>query len=357
MTVPPLTHLYVNPAGECNLACSHCWITPGRSGAPFSVRERLEEEFTPEQFRELLDRAAALGLKNLKFTGGEPLLRSDFPLLYRAAAEHPAGLFVNIETNGTLEPEGIWEAFEEHPPGSVAVSLDSAVPEVHDDFRNTPGAFRKTVSFIEKLVSREVNTQVIASTVDFRVEPVLEIARLCRDMGVGSLKVNPVQPIGRGAKLHGSGTRIENILSFARNIHETCGRSVAVDVPPAFLPIDRLRESGRCPLQNLLGVLASGDVSFCGIGFICGELVMGNFITGDLERIWREHPLPVQVRTLLPGELEGICGNCIHSSVCLGSCVMQNYYSTGRFTAPFWVCSEAEKEGLFPNTRKIRPDA
>ncbi|MFO8182900.1 MAG: SPASM domain-containing protein, partial [Candidatus Aegiribacteria sp.] len=183
------------------------------------------------------------------------------------------------------------------------------------------------------------------------------VARLCRDLGVGSLKVNPVQPIGRGAGLHGNNTGIESILSFARDIHETCGRSVTVDVPPAFLPVNRLKESGRCPLQNLLGVLANGDVSFCGIGFICGELVMGNFITEELENIWRDHPLLQKVRTLLPGKLEGICGNCVHKGICLGSCVMQNYYSTGSFTAPFWVCSRAEENGLFPETRKIRPDA
>ncbi|MCD4775377.1 MAG: radical SAM protein, partial [Candidatus Aegiribacteria sp.] len=129
MNIPPLRHLYVNPVGECNLACKHCWIAPKRSETPFQTRERLNSEFSPEQFVDLLDQAVELGLKNLKFTGGEPLLRSDFAELYRTAVEHPGILTLGIETNGTLVPDGLWDVFEKHPPRTVAVSLDSVNAE------------------------------------------------------------------------------------------------------------------------------------------------------------------------------------------------------------------------------------
>lgn len=357
MNIPPLRHLYVNPVGECNLACKHCWIAPKRSETPFQTRNRLDSEFSPEQFMDLLDQAVELGLKNLKFTGGEPLLRSDFPELYRTASEHSSKLIINIETNGTLTPDGLWDVLEDHPPRTVAISLDSVNAEEHDDFRNTKGAWKKTVSFAKELVKRKINTQVILSSVAFEVQPVLEMALFCQNIGVSSLKINPVQPIGRGKNLHKSRVDIKRIVSFANEIHKICGTSVSVDIPAVFLPLNRIKDSGWCPIYNLLGVLPDGGISFCGIGFSCGELVMGNFFKDKLKDIWSNSNLLVKLRIQVPAEFEGICGNCIHSNRCLGKCVMQNYYSNGDFTSSYWMCEEAEKTGIFPETRKIKPYA
>ncbi|MCK4671453.1 MAG: radical SAM protein, partial [Candidatus Aegiribacteria sp.] len=185
MDTPPLRHLYVNPVGQCNLACKHCWISPERSSQHFETRKRLESEFTSEQFIKLLDQTVKLGLKNIKFTGGEPLLRSDFPELYRIAAEYrDAELVIDIETNGTLIPDGLLEALEKHPPGQIAVSLDSIHEQEHDSFRNTQGAWARTVRFIKELVKREITTQVIMSTVKLEVEPVLRMALFCQETGV-----------------------------------------------------------------------------------------------------------------------------------------------------------------------------
>ena len=285
MTPPPLIHLYVNPVDDCNLACSHCWIAPCRSGEPFATRKRKANEFSPVQFSMLLDQAAELGLKYVKFTGGEPLLREDFPKLYHIASEHSAGLGVNIETNGTLEPKDLWKAFERNRPDSVAVSLDSVKPLVHDDFRNTPGAWKRTVAFIENLVDLEINTQVIMSTADFRAEPVLEMAAFCDKSGVSSLKINPVQPIGRGTGMNTPALGMKKILKFSKQVFAKCGNSVRLDLPPALMPLSRLPQAGHCPIHNLLGILPDGGVSFCGIGFSCQELVMGNFLRKSLRII------------------------------------------------------------------------
>ena len=41
-------------------------------------------------------------------------------------------------------------------------------------------------------------------------------------------------------------------------------------------------------------------------------------------------------------------------SICLGSCVAQTYYRAASLWEPFWYCLEAEKSGLFPETRMNR---
>jgi SynChlorMet cassette radical SAM/SPASM protein ScmF len=347
-----LVHLYVNPSSECNLSCAHCWIVPDRSGLGFSTRDRRPEEFTVAQFSGLLAAASGLGLKRLKFTGSEPLLRADFAGLYSAAVNCPASPEVDIETNGTLEPPGLWEALGAHPPGLVSVSLDSTESTIHDGFRGVPGAWDRTRGFIGRLTAAGILTQVIMSVPEPEIEPVLRMAMLCREMRVHSLKVNPVQPMGRGVQLTGGVDRAARMIDFSRRVHSLLGASVMVDMPPAFMPLNRLAASSRCPLLSLLGVLPDGGISFCGIGFSCPSLVMGNFLRDDLAGIWRSAAVLDRLRNDLSIGLNGICGDCIHETSCMGNCVMQNYSTTGSFREPFWLCAEAERSGLFPPSRR-----
>jgi AdoMet-dependent heme synthase len=352
VSIPRLMQIYVNPSGECNLSCAHCWVSPDPSGLGFETRERQPAEFTVDEFAELLAAASGLGLARVKFTGSEPLLRSDFGELYRVAARCPAAPALDIETNGTLEPPGLWETLAENPPGMVSVSLDSVDPEVHDRFRGTPGAWERSRAFIGRLSSSGMIVQVIMSVADTEVNPVLRMALLCREMRVHSLKVNPVQPMGRGSAMLERGSWAEKLIPFSKALFSILGPSVTVDMPPAFLPMDRLSARSVCPLLSLLGVLPDGGISLCGIGFLCPSLVMGNFLRDDLTEIWKSSPVLERLRSDLSAGLNGICGDCIHESSCMGNCVMQNYSSTGSFREPFWLCAEAERAGLFPPSRR-----
>ncbi len=346
---PPLRHLYVNPAGDCNLSCAHCWITPDRSASMFDVRAPAQREITPDDLHRLIVEALPLGLLSVKFTGGEPLLRSDFAELYAAAGETVSTII--LETNGTLEPPGIWDALRSALPRSVAVSLDSVEPGIHDAFRRTPGAWNRSRGFIDKLVSMGIETQVIMSVIGGDADPVVRMAMLCREMRVSSLKINPVQPIGRGRELSGSEPDIGGIIDLARRVHARLGRAVTVDVPPAFIPLDRLKGHTLCPVLNLLGILPDGGVSFCGIGFSFPSMVMGNATTESLAGIWKNSPTLALLREQVPRKIEGICSECIHLESCMGKCVMQNMASGGSFTSPHWFCTAAAEQGLFPASR------
>ena len=352
---PPLHHLYVNPVGECNLSCAHCWIEPVRSVTPFEVRERIEGEITPEQLSRLVGEALPLGLHSVKFTGGEPLLRSDFPDLYRSVTQ--MGPSILLETNGTLVPPGLWEVFEATPPEAVAVSLDSVDPAIHDSFRMSRGAWRRSREFIDRLVDMDITVQVIMSVLSSELAPVADMAMLCRETGVSSLKVNPVQPMGRGRQLRTGDSYVHGMIDLARIVHARLGMAVTVDVPPAFVPVDRLKRLSRCPVLNLLGILPDGRVSFCGIGFSVPSLVMGNITEESLAGIWENSPILARLRVEVPAKLEGICSACIHRVTCMGKCVMQNRAGAGSFTSPHWLCSEADERGFFPDSRRVPENA
>jgi len=97
---------------RCNLACIYCH----HEGEPAS-----RGEISPELAVSLATAAARLGVRSLKLTGGEPLLRAD---LEDIIAKMPKALRISLTTNGILLEErayGLAEAGLER----VNVSLDS----------------------------------------------------------------------------------------------------------------------------------------------------------------------------------------------------------------------------------------
>ncbi|HAM36532.1 MAG TPA: hypothetical protein DEB40_14445 [Elusimicrobia bacterium] len=73
---------------ECNLHCRACFAGTGRAGPSF------------REIKRIADRAKSLGIKSLRFSGGEPLLRPDIFRLLEYAKE--SGFYVILNTNATL---------------------------------------------------------------------------------------------------------------------------------------------------------------------------------------------------------------------------------------------------------------
>src|SRR2546428_616937 len=74
---------------SCPLHCPYCSNPPG-------VRDAVD--LTAEEWKRVIREAAALGVLQIGFSGGEPLARSDVPELVSAARE--AKLYTNLITSG-----------------------------------------------------------------------------------------------------------------------------------------------------------------------------------------------------------------------------------------------------------------
>jgi len=341
---PVLGVLYINPAEGCNLHCRHCWVNEGGIAG---------ELLSLDSWKELLSQSRTEGCSYLKFTGGEPLLYKDIVPLYRYSAELFAE--VVIETNGTLQPEGLWEAFAENRPFHVSVSLDSAVPLVHDRFRGQTGAWEKTVNFAEKLVQNEINSQIIMSVSSVDREPVESMIKLVRKIGTGTLKINFITPSGRGKSDNFyDNNPIEDILDFFKWIDRETPQGVLPSVPAALLPVNRLKDRGYCPVRNLMGVLPDGTFSLCGVAFSRKEMAWGKFPEMTVREAWGKSPVYRMIRESLPDGLEGVCRKCIHRDSCTGECVVNNMETGGSVASPNILCQRAYDAGLFPKTRLIQ---
>lgn len=342
-SIPTLGVLYINPAGGCNLHCKHCWVNEGSD---------TEEILTVEQWKNLLTQAKIQGCKYVKLTGGEPLLYDDIVPLYRFIGKNFPK--VVIETNGTIQPEGLWNAFIEKKPFHVSVSIDSAEADLHNEFRGQHGAWKKTIAFAGILAEHEIRYQVIMSVSDTRRKPVKDMINLVQSVGADTLKINLITPSGRGKGDNFSdNTSIEETLDFFTWIDKETPGWVLPSIAAALLPVNRLMSLGYCPVRNLMGVLPDGTFSLCGIAFSKKEMAWGKFPETSVREAWENSPLYKLIRSSVPDNLEGVCHRCIHRDSCIGRCVVNNMETGGTITSPDILCQRAYDAGLFPETRLI----
>jgi MoaA/NifB/PqqE/SkfB family radical SAM enzyme len=114
----------------------HCYVNK-----PAGSREERERELGLERLKQLVDEMVAEGTLFVLFTGGEVLVRRDFPELYLYA--RAKGLLVTIFTNGTLVTERIADLFAEHRPEKIEISLYGMTRETYDRVTRVPGSFDK----------------------------------------------------------------------------------------------------------------------------------------------------------------------------------------------------------------------
>jgi MoaA/NifB/PqqE/SkfB family radical SAM enzyme len=171
---------------HCNLQCAYCLT----ESAPAVPRRLLDAGDMVEAARQ----APALGFRALGVTGGEPFLLPDLP---EVLADLARVLPVLVLTNATLFTERLLARMRPLAdlPVALQISLDSAEPEINDEFR-APHNFEKVVAAIPRLI--ELGIPVRIATTGDRNTPD-QMARLCalhRSLGVSD-EDHVVRPIVR----------------------------------------------------------------------------------------------------------------------------------------------------------------
>jgi SynChlorMet cassette radical SAM/SPASM protein ScmF len=241
------------------------------------------------------------------------------------------------------------------------VSLDGAEAATHEWVRGVPGSFADATRGVRLLAEAGLRPQVIFSVMRRNAGEVEGIIALAVKLGAASVKFNIIQPTARGERLHEQelALSVQELIDLGRRVEKQLAPTTPLrlhfDYPLAFRPLSRLADgsaNGRCGILGILGVLASGEYALCGIGAQVPELVFGRVGIDALALLWQENPVLTALRDGLPAKLEGVCGNCLMQTRCLGSCLAQNYYRAHHLWAPFWFCDEAEKADLFPASRR-----
>ena len=134
-----IEYLRISVTDKCNLRCVYCMPLEGLDWL------RRDELLSFEEIREVVATMAPLGLRRVRITGGEPLVRRDLPDLVRMVAEVPGIEDLSLSTNAVLLAEHA-EALREAGLNRVNISLDSLREDRVDALARRPGSFPKIMA-------------------------------------------------------------------------------------------------------------------------------------------------------------------------------------------------------------------
>jgi radical SAM protein with 4Fe4S-binding SPASM domain len=138
---------------RCNLRCAHCYVN-----LPGADRRAKRAELTRAEIGRLLDEVVDLGCLWMLVTGGEILLRPDFPEIYLHMKRK--GLLVTVFTNGTLITPRVADLLAEWPPLVVEITIYGSRPEVYERVTDVPDSYRRCIRGIELLLDRQVRLRL-----------------------------------------------------------------------------------------------------------------------------------------------------------------------------------------------------
>ena len=117
-----ITYLRISLTDRCNLRCVYCMPPEGVNKREHRAILSLEE------MEEIAREAAALGVRKIRLTGGEPLVRRGMLSLCRRLRDIPQLEELTLTTNGVLLP-GMAAALKAAGVDRVNISLDTLDPE------------------------------------------------------------------------------------------------------------------------------------------------------------------------------------------------------------------------------------
>jgi GTP 3',8-cyclase len=250
----PLETLRVSITDRCNFRCVYCMPKEvfGRDHA-FLERKQL---LTFEEIERVVRVFAELGVRTVRITGGEPLLRRDVEDLVGLLAAIP-GLELALTTNGALLPQKA-EALARAGLDRVTVSLDSV-----DD------ATFRALNDVDFPVDRVLEGIDAAEAAGLRVKVNAVVKRGANDDGIVALaeRFRGTAHVLRFIEYmdvgHSNGWRLDDVVP-ADEIVERIDAAWALDPLPLARPDDTSRRYAYRDGAGEIGVIASVTKPFCG---------------------------------------------------------------------------------------------
>jgi MoaA/NifB/PqqE/SkfB family radical SAM enzyme len=126
---------------RCNNGCLHCWLRIPKD----DLASNRELPF--DEIRSIVDQARSLGTRRWSISGGEPMLRPDFPEIFDYLTRKAVSYTLN--TNGTLITPAIAQLLMRK--GTKMVALYGATKETYDHVTRHPGGFEMAMQGISYL--------------------------------------------------------------------------------------------------------------------------------------------------------------------------------------------------------------
>lgn len=184
---------------RCNLSCIHCYYNSNPALArKDGASRKTENELTTKEALNIIEQLAKMKVFEVYLTGGEALLREDWPVLIGELRRKK--IQVGIITNGTQIDRNAARKLADLKVKWVQISIDGASPDVHDKVRGLSGGWIKSIAAIRYLKQNNIRTHVsfVPTRINFR--DVKGVIGLCVEMGLEYFVTDMLVLTGRAVK-------------------------------------------------------------------------------------------------------------------------------------------------------------
>lgn len=259
-TAPPRRGSLIDPQGRvvdylrlavtdrCNLRCRYCMPAEGIAAAPRRDLLSLEE------LTRICRVFCELGVRKIRVTGGEPLLRKGLAAWLGKIARLPGSPEVLLTTNGVLLEPSL-EALVQAGLRRVNLSLDSLRPSTWKAITRR-GGHRGVVDVIDEILARglglKINVVVLSGINDGELLDFVELTRE-RPLTVRFIEPMPFSGTGGESFVPITGAEIRGRIGSKHELVPYPGEHAAVD-----------RLYAIADHRGLIGIIEGFRRTFCG---------------------------------------------------------------------------------------------
>ena len=331
---------------RCNLHCVHC-----RSSSELEVKEH--PDFSTEEGKRIIDDISSFAKPVVVLSGGEPLLRDDWHEL--ASYGTGKGLRMCLATNGTLVTRELCGKIKDAGIRMVSLSLDGSTAEIHDNFRNQPGAFQGTMNAARLFRESGISFLINSSFTKRNQADVANVYRLAKELGATAWYMFMIVPTGRGEDIMEELISPEDYEELLKWHYEMEKKEKDLLVRPTCAPhyyrvrMQLAKKEGERIEHRSLKFSTGGSKGCLAGQLIClidvdgnvlpcsyFPLAAGNIREKSLKEIWDNSSLFRELRDF--SSYKGRCGVCEYIRVC-GGCRARAYAVTGDYLGEEPFCS------------------
>jgi len=234
---------------RCNLRCAYCMPAEGLSWL------QRDELLSYEEIERLLTVSSSLGVRKLRFTGGEPFVRKDFDRLLETVARKKQFESISLTTNGVLTAPFIpmLKAIGLH---SVNLSLDTTDRERFKTITRRD-EFDAVMNTLDGLISAGIPTKINAVIMEgINEDALIPLALLSKTLPVDVRFIEEMPFNGQGK----------------RHAHRYTRQGLLDALEQHFGPLSKLQDLPHATSENYhvaghrgnIGIIAAWSRTFCG---------------------------------------------------------------------------------------------
>ena len=330
MTAPRPYAFLAEVTYRCPLRCPYC-SNP--------TRVRNDRELTTDEWCRVIREAAALGVLQIGFSGGEPLVRHDLAELVRGARE--ANLYTNLITSGVGLDENCAHELRDAGLDSVQLSFQSDAPDLADEIAGARAHQRKLDA------AAEIRAAGISLSLNFvihrrNIDRLPQIIELTETLGAERVELANVQFYGWAFLNRAALLPTREQVARARDVATAAKARLAGKIDIFYVLPDYYETRPKPCLngwgQRYLTVNPVGDVLPCQTASSAiPDLHFENVRARSLDWIWRESESFNRFRGTewMPEP----CRSCPQKEIDFGGCRCQAALLTGNAANTDPVCT------------------